>query len=271
MSILSSYFRYLTTETSRPLAQRVFTIGVYGWFFCMALSLWNVRDLVWGPGTVLMRYSGDSSPQTNVAFALMYRHSLFPWVYYPHLLLAFVSMFQFRWVFVFRFLTWISGVLLFYGGVNAFNASYLMMLLFAFYCIPVNTGRAGGIQIVLNQLSRTAVIVQICMVYFLSALYKLSGDMWLHGEAIYYTLELDRFSREWIQSSGITQSKWLMCTLNYFALGYQLLFPVLVFIRRISTPVLVVGIVFHLTTAMVMHLWDFGTAMLISYLIFIRK
>lgn len=271
MNSVAKYFSFLTHETRYPFALRLFSLGVYGWFIFMAVSMWDVRHLIWGTDTVLMRFVGDSSPTTNFAYALMYQHSLFPIVYYPHILAALISMFQFRWTFVFRIITWITGIMLFYAGVNVYNSSFLMMLLFSFYLIPVDTRAKSELNILFNQLSYAAIIVQVCLIYLLSALYKLSGEMWINGEAIYYTLELSRFSREWIMESGITKSTLLMQAANYFVLGYQLLFPLAIFIGRIRKIFLVAGITLHLAIGMLMGLWDFSTAMLISYFIFIRK
>ena len=182
-----------------------------------------------------------------------------------------LSAFQFKGVFIFRFLTWLSGVLLFYAGVNAFNSSYLLMLLLAFYCIPVNTSTTNISGHIFNRIAVIAATVQICIVYFLSGLYKLSGEMWVNGDAIYYTLELERFSREWVKNSGMTSLSFLMKGANYLILAYQLLFPIIIWIKKWRIPVLIVGTAFHLITMFVMNLWDFGFAMLIGYIIFFRK
>lgn len=271
MRALEKYFSFLTHETRYPFALRTFTIGVYTWFLVMALSMWEVKHLIWGTDSILMRFVGDSSPLTNISYALMYQHSLFPWVYYPHIIAAIVSMFQFKGVYIFRMTTWLTGVLLFYAGINVYNASFLMMLLFAFYLIPVNTQYKKGKGILLNQLSYSAIIIQLCLVYFLSALYKLSGEMWIKGEAIYYTLELNRFSREWITAWGITKWHWFMISLNYLVIAYQILFPITIFISRMRKVMLFIGITMHISIALFMGLWDFSTAMLLSYLILFRK
>ncbi|MFY7707883.1 MAG: hypothetical protein ACOVQ5_07335 [Flavobacteriales bacterium] len=268
---LSYYTSWLQNPVNRWGALRFFSIGVYLWFFFSAIAVWDIRELLWGPGSIFMRFSGDSSPSTNIAYALVYRLSIFPFVYYPHLIFALLSAFQFKGVFIFRFLTWLSGVLLFYAGVNAFNSSYLLMLLLAFYCIPVNTSTTNISGHIFNRIAVIAATVQICIVYFLSGLYKLSGEMWVNGDAIYYTLELERFSREWVKNSGMTSLSFLMKGANYLILAYQLLFPIIIWIKKWRIPVLIVGTAFHLITMFVMNLWDFGFAMLIGYIIFFRK
>lgn len=270
-TLTQTYINWLQTPVQQWGALRFFTIGVYLWFFFSATVVWDIRELLWGPKTILLRYSGDSSPATNIAYALVYQLSLFPYIYYPHLLFALLSIFQFRGVFIFRFLTWFTGVLLFYAGVNAFNSSYLLMLLLAFYCIPVNTSTASISGNIFNRVALIAATTQICIVYFLSGLYKLSGEMWVNGDAIYYTLEMERFSREWVKSSGITSLSFLMKSANYLILAYQLLFPIIIWIKKWRYPVLIIGTGFHLITMFIMNLWDFGFAMLIGYIIFFRK
>jgi hypothetical protein len=246
-------------------------MGVYLWLFFSSAVLWDIREILWGPKTVLLRFAGDSSPATNIAYALVYRLHIFNYVYYPHLALALLSLFQFKGVFVVRILTWLTGVLLFYAGVNAFNSSYLLILLLAFYCIPVNTSTKSISGHIFNRVAILAATIQICIVYFLSGLYKLSGDMWVNGDAIYYTLEMERFSREWVKNSGITSVSFLMKGTNYLILAYQLLFPIIIWIKKWRYPVLIIGTGFHLITMFVMNLWDFGFAMLIGYIIFFRK
>jgi hypothetical protein len=51
-------------------------------------------------------------------------------------------------------------------------------------------------------------------------------------------------------------------------LGYQLLFPVLVWIKKIKKMFLLLGILMHLYIAFVMGLVEFGSVMIISYIIF---
>ncbi len=268
---IQTYTSWLQTPVHRWGALRFFSIAVYLWLFCSALAVWDIRELLWGPKSIFLRFSGESSPSTNIAYALVYRLHIFKYVYYPHLIFAVLSMLQFRGVFVFRFLTWLTGILLFYAGVNAFNSSYLLILLLAFYCIPVNTASTSISGHIFNRAVVIAATMQICIVYFLSGLYKLSGDMWLNGEAIYYTLEIERFSREWVKNSGITSLSYLMKGSNYLILAYQLLFPIIIWIKKWRYPVLIIGTGFHLITMFVMNLWDFGFAMLIGYIIFFRK
>jgi hypothetical protein len=252
-------------------ALRLFVRLVYAWFIISIFMTWDIRSLIWGPETVLMRFGGASNITTNVAYALVFKLSLFPWVFWTHLIGAIASMFEFKYVWLPRLLTWFTGLLLFYAGYNAFNAGNVLMLAFAFYCIPVRTKTNDPFQHILNHLSRTASIAQIVLLYLVAALYKLNGDMWPSGEALYYTLEIERFSTDWIKNSGITHQWFLMKALTFGVMAYQFAFPVLIWFKKIKTPLLLVGVLFHLTTGVVMHLWDFALAMIFSYAIFLRK
>jgi hypothetical protein len=59
--------------------------------------------------------------------------------------------------------------------------------------------------------------------------------------------------------------------LNYGALLYQSIFPLLIWIKRIKAPLLVVGCLFHLGIAVMLNLWDFGMAMIVGYTLFLDE
>jgi hypothetical protein len=61
---------------------------------------------------------------------------------------------------------------------------------------------------------------------------------------------------------------WLFIALNYVVLAYQLLFPVLVWIKKIKKPFLILGILMHLYIAFVIGLVSFGFVMILPYIYF---
>lgn len=135
----------------------------------------------------------------------------------------------------------------------------------------VNTSRYTSFQSVLNRMGWYVAVAQLMIVYWVSGLSKCTGSMWLNGEAIYYTLRIDRFSwgsiveSDWVQHALITKG------LNYFVILFQLSFPLFIFLRKWKDQVLVIGLIMHLFIGIVMHLWDFATAMIFCYALFLRK
>jgi hypothetical protein len=110
--------------------------------------------------------------------------------------------------------------------------------------------------------------IQLILVYLFAGLYKLHGTYWLNGEALYYVMNLREFSHPWLQQFMLSKP-WLLAAGTYAALAYQLLFPVLVWIKPIRFPFLLVGIIFHLLVAIGMGLPDFGIFMVLCYSMFV--
>lgn len=271
MSKVWTWIDGLSSPYAYKSGLRLFTALVYLWFVISAFLVWDIRELIWGPKSVLLRFGMQSELSVTYAYSLMFSPGLFPYIFYPHVIAAVLSIFEFRWVFIPRIITWITGILLVFAGFNAFNAGFMFMLLLAFYCIPINTSRNTPIQNTINHLGAYAAMIQIALGYGFSALYKLSGEMWPSGEAVYYALELRRFSTDWVTHLGITKQYWLMHLFTWIALGYQMLFPIAVWFSKSRKILIWIGVAMHVTIAVVMHLWDFSLAMLFSYAVFLKK
>ena len=110
--------------------------------------------------------------------------------------------------------------------------------------------------------------IQFCFLYLASGIYKLSGALWIKGEALYYSLAVDEYSHHLAQQLLLDSTTLLMIG-NYAALAYQLLFPVLIWIRKIKYPFLIMGVIFHLFVAFIIGLTDFSFMMLACYAVFI--
>jgi hypothetical protein len=112
-----------------------------------------------------------------------------------------------------------------------------------------------------------AVVIQVCLVYFFAALAKLGDESWLSGTAVLKAAQTEQYSLHSIVMSA-EKFSWLFILLNYIVFAYQLLFPVLVWIKRIKKPFLVIGILIHLYIAFVIGLVSFGFVMILSYIYF---
>lgn len=121
------------------------------------------------------------------------------------------------------------------------------------------------LQCAIHNTGLLALKIQICLVYALASYYKLSDPAWLGGEAVGQTLRIDMYTLPSIQHLP----HWFSAFMNYFTLAYQLLFPVLVWIRRTKKWLLALGVAQHLFIALGMGLFSFGMVMIISYIVFL--
>jgi hypothetical protein len=108
-----------------------------------------------------------------------------------------------------------------------------------------------------------AVAIQLCLVYGTAGLYKVQGELWQNGTALYYILRAGEFA--WTgYGTMIIQQSVLITVLTYATVAFQVSFPFLFFLHRTTRRLaLVSGIGFHLGIGLVMGLTTFA-AFLIS-------
>ena len=187
--------------------------------------------------------------------------------------LSLLNLFSSSMKFIADLLLWFLLVNLHYriypaltGGNNLLN-QFLFFNCFLSAIYTVKNQWSSQLRICLHNLGVMAIIVQISLVYFLSALAKLGDEEWLTGKALIAVSQIRHFSL----FSFLTYKPFfdpVLIFLNYLVLFYQLLFPVLIWIRNIKKPLLITGIVMHLYIAFVMGLVSFGFVMILAYVFF---
>lgn len=266
-SRLEGFTTRWSLQTHHGAAMRWLVRGVYGWFLFNIVLHISEMSLLWGSETLLMRFGATDRLSENVVYALMYNLSLFTPVLWIHIGASLLSMLDRAWTFVPRLVAWFTGMLLYYAATPAFNGGILLMLLLAFYLIPFYSKAHLPERKVLNNASRLAAQIQVCILYVLATYFKLTGTQWIEGSALYYTFNIDHYSTAWLSELAFKHPWWTFI-LTWLSLAYQLFFPVLIWIKKARTPLLVAGVVFHVCIAFTMHLWDFSAAMLVAYLAF---
>jgi hypothetical protein len=268
MTLLNRLPYHLSHKVHGAYSMRLFSILVYLWFIINAFMFWHVRDLVWGPRNIFFRQGHADGIVENFFYQLVYDAHRFHLIFYSHLVCAFISLFERKWSFIPRIITWATGLMLYYAAVEAFNSGMLLMLLMACYSSVVYTKEASSLRNVMTNLARIACIVQLVLVYFVATVYKVAGDQWLAGNAMYYTLHIDHFSSGFWQRGNLLRAALPMHTLTWLALAYQLLFPMMISWKKARKWWLAIGILFHLFIGIFMHLWDFALAMMFCYALF---
>lgn len=109
--------------------------------------------------------------------------------------------------------------------------------------------------------------VQMVLIYFCNGLYKIVGDDWRSGNALYYVL------------GDVTIARWsyaqlpvpyvLTRLLTWAVLGWELSFPLLVCWRRTRKAALWFGVAFHVGIGLSLELGGFAPYMLCLYLPFL--
>lgn len=99
----------------------------------------------------------------------------------------------------------------------------------------------------------------VSSIYFDSALWKLSSSMWMHGLG-YWTVAVQPWDR--MPSFAWTlDNEWIARGSGYIVLVFELLFPILVWWRKLRLPLLLIGFVLHIGIGTFLPIPLFGLIM----------
>lgn len=111
---------------------------------------------------------------------------------------------------------------------------------------------------------------QIIVVYTTSGVWKLLGEEWLDGTAVFYALRIDNFMLYPALNELIWQSTQFIQIATFISLWVQTLFVVLILWRPTRIFTLVSLIFMHLGIGLLLGLWTFSLVMIALDMLFIR-
>lgn len=266
---IKDYLNVLATEHVKPRGMWLFERLVFAWFIFNALYYLDVRDIFWGGESIFMIPNYTQGLVNNFFYILIYSRQYADLIFYTHIAAAALAFFGIG-RFVTKILVWTTALMLYYAAWSLFNSGFLLCVLYTFYLAFAHTRSTKKSWISLSNVAMIACMLQLTLVYAEAAAFKMSGDMWWNGSAFFYAMNLEQFTslstREFFNSRT-----WLVSILTYAGLSYQVLFPIAIWIRKIKWIFLALGLLFHLFIAIFMGLPDFGTAMIVGYVLFIPE
>ncbi len=144
-------------------------------------------------------------------------------------------------------------------GIDSIATFFLLNLVIG-GGLPGSTRESLGLR--LSQL-------QVCIIYFYSGMEKIRGAQWWKGEAVWDVManaQLARWDFSWI--SGVPL---LVAVVTWSTLLWEVYFPALIWVRKLRYPMLVFGVVLHLGIGTAMSIPYFGSLMICSYALFLRR
>lgn len=169
---------------------------------------------------------------------------------------------------------------LFLKGYLAFTGGEVLVNILLFYLIFIQKNRPkdgnknevsfSPLQNLVNNTFYWIILIQICMVYVYSVMYKLYDPFWLDGTALMYISRISVFS-SWGMETLFSENRILSQIATYLVLFYQAFFPILVWFKRTKTPLLMLGIAIHLGIAFGMGIFSFGIIMILCYILFLSN
>lgn len=216
-------------------------------------------------------------------------NAAYSWVY----ILFIVGQIVFLLTGIFRIFPKISSLAVFFFTVNLnmkgalmFTGGEVLLNLMLFYLIFIQSSDNSNkwkpkfwisrdekpdfnpLQNTLNNSFYWIILIQVCMLYFFSTLYKLLDENWRSGDAIMYISNVSAYSGGAMRAL-FGESHLLSMVATYFVLIYQGFFPLFVWVKKIKIPFLLFGVFFHLCIAFGMGIFTFGIVMCLVYLPFL--
>jgi hypothetical protein len=126
----------------------------------------------------------------------------------------------------------------------------------------------SGAVAVCNNTGLLLLAVQVCIVYLMAGLYKVQGDLWQDGTALYYVLNVPEFFLPGV-TPLLMQSDWLPVLGGYATVLVSVFFPALIVFRGGRIVAVTAMLVFHLAIAVLMGLTSFALVMAAYDMLFV--
>ncbi|WP_340203483.1 hypothetical protein [Ascidiimonas sp. W6] len=128
--------------------------------------------------------------------------------------------------------------------------------------------KPNTISFLLNNLSVLSIKIHLCLVYFISGLFKINSKVWFNGVATYYTLSLERFSGSSINKI-LVQNGLFVTISTYVTMYWEIFFPALVWQKALKYWMLGIGVLMHVGIYFLMMIHDFEIIFVATYGFFI--
>ncbi|MBM4317227.1 MAG: deoxyribonuclease HsdR [Deltaproteobacteria bacterium] len=111
--------------------------------------------------------------------------------------------------------------------------------------------------------------IQLCFLYISTVFWKLKGDAWIDGIAVYYTLGLEEFQH--LPLPAFAHSLWFSQVLTWFTLAVEFSLGLLVWVKELRPYVLFLGLILHLGLEYSLNVPLFQWICLSGFLLFVEE
>ncbi|MFF7385994.1 HTTM domain-containing protein [Streptomyces griseoluteus] len=131
-------------------------------------------------------------------------------------------------------------------------------------------GRLRAVSVPFHNLGVLMVATQICLVYVVSGLYKVMGEEWQDGTALFYIMRVAEFELPgW--SHLVYENDVLVVLGTYGTVAFLVYFPLGVLVPALRPWAAAASICFHLSIALFMGLTGFALTMIACDLVFLSR
>jgi len=269
---------WLQTENYKPFYLAFLRVAISGWLLKELYINWSSMDLLYGQTIFIeseKRIIKLLSFGNSFDFRAHYRWFIFFYIGVIVLNIlgigrTFTAILLFLSVYIVQKLnkTVLNGGDIFAGFILFYlilSDSYRYFTLFKPAAPPKEKTKFLNL---LSNLAAFSIMLQLCMGYFALGVTKLIDPVWQSGEATYYALMNEGYKgtpyNQWI-----VQHKWIDYCTNYGVMAFELLFPLLVWFKKLRKPFLIAGILFHLSIYIFMMIYGFEVVFMLIYGLFL--
>ena len=235
------------------------------------------RNFLWGPDGVV--------PSDRFVQALEHTHSfsLYAWsgseLWFSlvfHAGIAIAVLFTLGWhPRVLTVLHWVFMWSLFERNRFLLDGGDNLLYLALLYLVLVDTSAIGlsqprpaepgslrwRITTLLHHAGIAAIVLQVCFIYLASALFKVQGEMWQNGTALYYIMRVQEFTLPGV-SEVLYQNGVFVTLATYGTVLFQVAFPFMLLNRYTRIVAFVGAVGMHAGIAVMMGLLSFSLIMI---------
>ncbi len=110
--------------------------------------------------------------------------------------------------------------------------------------------------------------IQLAIIYLHSGWDKLTSPDWRGGIALYNMISVDYYATPWLKNLIVTFGEQGRIILSWLVIGFELLFPILVWPKNTRIYVLIAGITFHMLIGLGLSIPIFSILMIWCLLLF---
>lgn len=155
------------------------------------------------------------------------------------------------------------------NGGDAFARFIVFYFIFAnsfeYFCIHKN--KPTALKNLISNLASFSMMLQLCVAYYFGFYNKVINPYWQDGSAMYYIFNTHAYA-----SSGLNQIlaqyNWLTIFLTYATLALEASFPFLIWVKKFRNPLLVIGLLLHMSIYFLMMLYNLQIVFLSIYGLF---
>lgn len=271
------YSDWLTQENHKSFYLAFLRVALSMWLLKEICINWYSFDALYSPSTFVVLKNNLIS---RIPGGLAFIRSHHMWIIAVYMVIIFLNIFGIG--------RWFTGLLLFLSvdflqkmNMSFVNGGDYMAKLILLYLIFADSYKyfvltkqrnvdsdRRKFQNLLSNLAALSIMLQLCVAYFSSGFAKINEPLWQHGEATYYALSMERFMGTSF-NKYIAQYKWVDYFTNYSTICFELLFPFLIWIKKLRKPLLIAGILFHLGIYIFLMIYGFQIVFVLIYGLFL--